>query len=61
MVQDVFNVRRTFEAGPGRESAFYSLPAFAAQGYPALSRLPVSIRILIESGLRNCDGQVITR
>ena len=60
MVRDVFNVRRSFEAGPGRESLLYSLPALAAQGYPALSRLPVSIRILLESGLRNCDGEVIT-
>lgn len=35
----------------------YSLPALQAQGFDRLPRLPVSIRIVLESVLRNCDGK----
>jgi aconitate hydratase len=50
-----FNSRRTFSAG-GKTSAFYSLPALTEAGLD-IRRLPVSIRIVLESLLRNCDGQ----
>jgi aconitate hydratase len=36
---------------------YYSLPALETQGMAKISRLPVSIRILLESLLRNCDGK----
>lgn len=49
---DVFSVRRPFRSGE-----IYSLPALAEQGFGHLSRLPVSIRIVLESVLRNCDGK----
>jgi aconitate hydratase len=39
-----------------KQGKYYSLPALAAQGFPKISRLPVSIRIILESLLRNCDG-----
>jgi len=47
---------RTFKTGSGADGKFYSLPALAEQGFPNLVRLPVSIRIVLESLLRNCDG-----
>ena len=39
---------------------YYSLPALEANGIGPISRLPVSIRIALESVLRNCDGKTIT-
>ena len=41
-------------------SHYYSLPALEAQGIGTVSNLPVSIRILLESLLRNYDNQQIT-
>ena len=51
---------RTFQTGSGTEGQLYSLPALAGQGFPDLSRLPVSIRIVLESVLRNMDGKKVT-
>jgi aconitate hydratase len=53
-----FNTRGTFEAN-GASHAFYSLPALKDAGY-AIDRLPVSIRLVLESLLRNCDGKRVT-
>ncbi len=50
------NTLRTFTTGSGAEGKFHSLPALAEQGFPNLSKLPVSIRIVLESLLRNNDG-----
>ena len=50
------NTIRTFTTGSGAEGKFHSLPALADQGYPNLHRLPISIRIILESLLRNNDG-----
>ena len=47
---------RTFTTGQGTEGKFHSLPALEEQGIGKISRLPVSIRIVLESVLRNCDG-----
>src|SRR5262245_18344728 len=38
---------------------YYSLPALQ-QEFPQLHRLPVSIRIMLESLLRHCDGKIVT-
>jgi aconitate hydratase len=51
---------RTFKTGSGADGKFYSLPALAEQGFPNLSRLPVSIRIVLESVLRCVDGRKVT-
>jgi aconitate hydratase len=51
--------RKTFTTASGRSGQFYSLPALA-KVYPNVSRLPQSIRIVLESVLRNCDGQKVT-
>ena len=53
------NMLKTFKTASGKEGRFYSLPALARQ-FPQISRLPVSIRIVLESVLRNCDGRKVT-
>ncbi len=50
------NTLRTFTTGSGAQGNFHSLPALAEQGFPNLAKLPVSIRIVLESLLRNNDG-----
>jgi len=50
---------RTFDLGNGKSGHFYSLPALEQAGLGAISRLPVSIRIVLESVLRNCDGKKV--
>jgi len=57
---NLFNSLQTFDAGAGRTGMFCSLPALEAAGVGPVSRLPVSIRIVLESVLRNCDGQKVT-
>ena len=52
-------LRKRFTTASGKEGDFFSLPALAKQ-YPNVARLPVSIRIVLESVLRNCDGKKVT-
>ncbi|MDP0501373.1 MAG: aconitate hydratase [Verrucomicrobiota bacterium JB022] len=47
-------------ARPFRDGQIFSLPALEEQGLGQISRLPVSIRVVLESVLRNCDGQRVT-
>ncbi|MDR2673761.1 MAG: aconitate hydratase AcnA [Opitutaceae bacterium] len=54
-----FNTLQTFAAA-GARHRFYSLPALEAAGAGRVSRLPVSIRLVLESLLRNCDGKRVT-
>jgi aconitate hydratase len=56
---DPLNTLDGFSTGSG-EGSFYSLPKLEAAGVGPISRLPVSIRIVLESVLRNCDGKRIT-
>ncbi|MBF0506951.1 MAG: aconitate hydratase AcnA [Nitrospirae bacterium] len=51
---------REFDIGNGRKGKLYSLPALEHSGIGTISRLPVSIRIVLESVLRNFDGKKIT-
>src|SRR5947209_7992081 len=60
-MRDEFKTLRKFEAGKGRESFHYSLPALEEQDIGKISRLPVSIRIVLESVLRNADGKKTRR
>ncbi len=48
-----------FTLADGRKGNFYSLPALERAGVGRISRLPVSIRIVLESVLRNCDGKKV--
>jgi len=50
---------KSFKIGPGKTGQFFSLPLLARQ-FPKVSRLPVSMRIVLESVLRNCDGKKVT-
>jgi aconitate hydratase len=60
-MSEEFNTLKTFDAGAGRTGHFHSLPALEEQGVGRISRLPVSIRIVLESVLRNCDGKKVRR
>src|SRR6058998_3394382 len=53
------NTLQTFTTASGKQGQFYSLPALAKQ-FPNVARLPVSMRIVLESVLRNCDGKKVT-
>ena len=50
---------RTFQSGDGQTAYYYSLPALEEKGVAKISRLPISIRIVLESVLRNCDGKKV--
>lgn len=54
------NTLQTFKAGIGRSGKFYSLPELA-KTFPNVNRLPMSMRIVLESVLRNCDGKKVTQ
>jgi aconitate hydratase len=60
MPKSPFNTLQTFSPVPGQSAYFYSLPQLEKEGVGRVSRLPVSIRIVLESVLRNCDGKKIT-
>jgi aconitate hydratase len=60
-MNDEFKTPKKFDAGSGREGFLHSLPALEEQGVGKISRLPVSIRIVLESVLRNCDGKKVRR
>ena len=48
-----------FQTASGKSGRFFSLPRLA-QSHPNVARLPVSLRIVLESVLRNCDGKKVT-
>src|SRR5215831_19368672 len=45
---------------PGAQGIFYSLPLLEKAGVGPVSRLPISIRLVLESVLRNCDGKRVS-
>ena len=52
--------RRPFKTASGKAAMAFSLPALA-RTFPNIGRLPVSLRIVLESVLRNCDGKRVTK
>ncbi|MCC6867628.1 MAG: aconitate hydratase AcnA [Burkholderiales bacterium] len=60
MSHNLFDTFKEFKLGSGATGRYYSLPALEAAGVAKVSRLPVSIRIVLESVLRNCDGKKVT-
>jgi len=56
---DPFGVRSQFDTGSG-QATLYSLKKLEEAGLGAISRLPFSIRVLLEAVLRNCDGFTVT-
>jgi len=59
MTQNPFNALQEFKYA-GKTGKYYSLPALEKAGLGKISRLPVSLRIVLESALRNCDGKKIS-
>ena len=57
---NLFGTLQKFELGNGKQGSFYSLPALEKAGVGAISKLPVSIRLVLESVLRNCDGKKVS-
>ncbi len=60
MSRNTLNTLKEFPVGAGQNGQYYSLPALGEALGVNLSRLPVSIRIVLESVLRNCDGKKVT-
>ena len=54
------DIIKTFKTGSGTDANYHSLPALKDLGIGDVSRLPISIRIVLESVLRNCDGKKVT-
>ncbi len=57
--QDPFGARAVLNTG-GSSAVIYRLESLEQQGLGSISRLPFSIKVLLESVLRNCDGALIT-
>src|SRR5687767_11441727 len=59
MAHNLFDSLQTFDLGNGQQGQYYSLPQLEKLGAGPISKLPVSIRIVLESVLRNFDGKRI--
>src|SRR5512138_964509 len=57
---DPLGATKTFEISPGRTGRLVSLPELERRGFGTISRLPVSLRIVLESLARNVDGHRVT-
>jgi len=60
MPHNLWNTLQSFAPNPGKSGQFYSLPQLEKEGIGPVSKLPVSIRVVLESVLRNFDGTKIT-
>ena len=59
-MSDAFSARSSFDTGNG-SADFYRLAALEEAGLTKVDALPYSIRVLLESVLRNCDDYVVTQ
>jgi aconitate hydratase len=55
--RDPFGARQPFNLGSGQTGHLYSLAAIERAGLGGVSRMPVCLRVILESVLRNCDGR----
>src|SRR5437773_8043195 len=60
MAHNLFDSLQQFTTRSGAKGRYYALHALEKAGVGKVSRLPVSIRIVLESVLRNCDGKKVT-
>ncbi|GGY53821.1 aconitate hydratase AcnA [Pseudoduganella albidiflava] len=60
MSSNTFNTLKEFPISGKTKGKLYSLPALEQALGAKISRLPVSIRVVLESVLRNCDGKKVT-
>jgi len=58
--QNLFDTLKEFDRGNGQRGRLYSLPQLEKAGVGPVSKLPVSIRLVLESVLRNCDGKRVS-
>lgn len=58
--QNEYSVRSTLEVG-GKSYAYYQLPELEKQGLGDISKLPFSIKVLLEAAVRQFDGRAITK
>src|SRR5687767_14585086 len=61
MPHNLFDTLQELKLPSGATGYFYSLPALCTAGHPKVARLPVSLRLVLESVLRNCDGKKVTQ
>ncbi len=59
MTNNPFKTLKDFKLASGKTGRLHSLPVLSRR-FPSVKRLPVSIRIVLESVLRNCDGLKVT-
>jgi aconitate hydratase len=57
---DSFKCARTLKVGT-KTFLYYSLPVAEKNGVKGISRLPFSMKVLLENLLRNEDGRSVTR
>src|SRR6202789_3365077 len=57
---NLFGTFQKFNLGNGQPGNFYSLPTLEKAGVGPISKLPVSLRLVLESILRNCDGKKVS-
>ncbi|QEZ47320.1 aconitate hydratase AcnA [Cupriavidus oxalaticus] len=60
MPHNLKNTLKEFKIGASGKGQFYSLPQLAQELDLDIGRLPVSIRVVLEAVLRNCDGKKVT-
>jgi aconitate hydratase len=60
MPHNLYDTLQSFDAGGEKPAQFYSLPQLERAGLGHVSRLPVSLRIVLESVLRNFDGKKVS-
>lgn len=61
MPHNLFDTLQSFSTGSGTTGQYYSLPQLEAAGVGPISRLPVSIRVVLESVLRNYDEKKVRK
>src|SRR3981081_1752142 len=57
---NLFDTLKEFDLGNGQKGTFHALPQLEKAGIGPVSNLPVSIRLVLESVLRNCDGKRVS-
>jgi aconitate hydratase len=60
MAQDPFKTLRDFTPSPGKKGRYHALAALEEAGLGKISRLPRSIRVVLEALVRHCDGKLVT-
>ena len=59
MAHNLFDTLQEFKTEKGKTGQFYSLPQLEKAGVGPVSRLPVSIRVVLEAVLRGFDGRTL--